>query len=127
MDLNLFWRKAAVVSAVSLLSLLPARGWAQGVPSDGRSVAGTVIPSTGVTEGSKTVPAKKSAAPAPVAGSLSGSPEAGRCAALRKRYAESQACFQRFRLKNGGLRPGASKQCKSIKNPSTTCGSEVAG
>ncbi len=127
MDLNVFWREAAVVSAVSLLSLMPVRGSAQGVPSDGRSVSGTVIPSTGTTEGSKTVPAKRPAAPAPVAGSLSGSPEAGRCAALRKRYAQSQACFQRFRLKNGGLRPGASQQCKSIKNPSTKCGSEIVG
>ncbi len=127
MDMNTFWRQAAFASTLSLLSLLPVYGQAQAVPDDGRSVSGTVTPSTGTTAGSKVVPTRKSDAPAPAAGSLSGSPKAGRCAALRKRYAQSQACFQRFRLKNGGLRPGASEQCKSIKNPSTKCGSEIVG
>jgi hypothetical protein len=39
----------------------------------------------------------------------------------------SQACLQRFRLKDGGLRFSASKQCKSVKNPSKKCGSEIVG
>ncbi|MEO7056008.1 MAG: hypothetical protein ABI281_02800 [Caldimonas sp.] len=125
--MNIFWRRFVFASTVSLFALLPAHGQAQNVPDDGRSVSGTVTPSTGTTAGSKVVQTKKSVAPVPAAGSLSGSPEAGRCAALRKRYAQSQACFQQFRLKNGGLRPGASRHCKSIKNPSTTCGSEIVG
>ncbi len=126
-DVNVRWHVAAVVLAVSLLSLLPGNGRSQGVSADGRSVSGTVVPGSGTTGGSKVLPARNSAPPAPVAGSLSGAPEAGRCATLRKRYAQSQACYQRFRLKNGGLRPGASKQCKPVENPATKCGSEIVG
>lgn len=50
-----------------------------------------------------------------------------RCATLRKAYAQSQVCFAHYRLKNGGLRPGAFRHCKQIKNPSVQCGSAVVG
>lgn len=83
--------------------------------NDGRSTPGSVVPSTGTTGGSKALT------------TLPSSKGTSRCDALRKRYAESQACFEHFRLKNGGLRPGAAKQCKEIKNPSLQCGSEVVG
>lgn len=86
--------------------------------NDGRSTPGTVVPSTGTTGGEKAL----TPAPAPPQ-----TRSTARCAALRKRYAESQACFQRFRLQNGGLRPGAARQCKEIKNPSLQCGSEIVG
>ncbi len=96
--------------------------------NDGRSTPGTVVPSTGTTGGAKALAPTQAAQPKPNAGSLSGpGPAGGRCAALRKRYAQSQACFERFRLQNGGLRPGASKSCKQIKNPSLQCGSEIVG
>ncbi len=120
--------KTAWIFAASLALSLPASGWAQGVSADGRAVSGTVIPGSGTTDGARAVaPENKSATPAPVAGSLSGLTSVGRCAALRKRYAQSQSCFQHFRLKNGGLRPGAAKQCKQIENPSVKCGSEIVG
>ena len=47
------------------------------------------------------------------------------CAALRRRYAESQACFSRYRLKNGGLKPEAYERCREIANPALKCGSAV--
>jgi len=53
--------------------------------------------------------------------SLSG-PAAPDCAALRKRYAASQACFAPYRLANGGLRPQAFKKCHNIPDPALTCG-----
>jgi len=116
------------IFAASLALLLPAPGWAQAVSDNGRAVSGTVIPGSGTTGGSRGVaPENGSATAAPVAGSLSGPTRVSRCAALRKRYAQSQACYQHFRLKNGGLRPGAAKQCKQIENPSVKCGSEIVG
>lgn len=45
-----------------------------------------------------------------------------RCANLRKAYAQSEACFARYRRKNGGLRPGAFQRCKQLKDPSSECG-----
>ncbi len=89
--------KIAWVFAAVLALSLPASGWAQGVSADGRAVSGTVIPGSGTTGGSKAVaPERSSAKPAPVAGSLSGPASVGRCAALRKRYAQSQSCYQHF-------------------------------
>lgn len=97
--------------------------------NDGRSTPGTVVPSTGTTGGARALAPAHAPQSRKKAGSLSGpgTGSSGRCAALRKEYAQSQACFQRFRLQNGGLRPGASKHCKQIKNPSLQCGSEVVG
>jgi len=119
--------KTALVLAASLALSLPASGWTQSVSDDGRAVSGTVIPSSGTTAGSKAVAPVHSATPAPVAGSLSGPSGIGQCATLRKRYAQSQSCYQHYRLKNGGLRPGGAKHCKQIENPSVKCGSEVVG
>jgi hypothetical protein len=47
------------------------------------------------------------------------------CPTLPRRYAESQACFSRYRLKNGGLKPGAFKHCREIENPALKCGSAI--
>ena len=55
------------------------------------------------------------------AGSLSG-PAAPDCAALRKRYAASQACFAPYRLANGGMKPQAFKKCHDMPDPALTCG-----
>ena len=62
-----------------------------------------------------------SAQPAKTAGSLSG-PAAPDCAALRKRYAASQACFAPYRLANGGVRREAFRKCRSMPDPALTCG-----
>ncbi len=121
-----------------LRTLAVAMMFAAGIPvsaasaaepvNDGRSTPGTVVPSTGTTAGAKALAPSQASQPKSNAGSLSGSdPANSRCAVLRKRYAQSQACFERFRLHNGGLRPGASKACKQIKNPSLQCGSEIVG
>ncbi|MDQ2736391.1 MAG: hypothetical protein M3Y55_15690 [Pseudomonadota bacterium] len=69
---------------------------------------------------------RSSAAPAsraPAAGSSSGSqqPTASECAALRKKYLDSQACFEPYRLAHGGLRREAFKHCKSVVDPSPRC------
>ncbi len=124
-----------VLLRVLVLAMLSATGISLSLPSaaadtvnDGRSVPGTVVPSSGTTAGSKALEPAQTPQPRPNAGSLSGpEPGNGRCAALRRRYAQSQACFERFRLHNGGLRPGASKHCRQIKNPSLQCGSQVVG
>ena len=118
--------RAIVLAVGASLSVLSA---AADPVQDGRSTPGTVVPSSGTTAGARipnAAPAQRSGSKA---GSLNGpaSSQGDRCAVLRKRYAQSQACFERFRLKNGGLRPGASRQCKQIENPAVKCGSEVVG
>jgi hypothetical protein len=80
-------------------------------PSDDRSTPGTVVPSTGTTAAPSSGPVSQGDSPA--------------CAALRKQYAQSQACFGRYRLANGGLKPQAFKQCREIQNPAVKCGSAV--
>jgi hypothetical protein len=55
--------------------------------------------------------------------STSTGPSDGRCSMLRKKYAESEACFARYRMNNRGLRTGAFKRCKQLNDPSTECGS----
>lgn len=129
-------RAGRVSSRALALAILFAAAASLSMPSnaadtenDGRSTPGTVVPSSGTTGGARALTPAPAPHPSTRAGSLSG-PETGstgRCAALRKRYAQSQACFERFRLHNGGLRPGAFKQCKQIKNPSLQCGSEIVG
>ena len=69
-------------------------------------------------------PASQAAAPATrpaTAGSLSGSPK-NDCAALRARYMKSQACFEHYRLANGGLKREAFKHCRNVVDPSPNCG-----
>jgi hypothetical protein len=118
--------RAMVFAVGASLSVLSA---AADPVQDGRSTPGTVVPSSGTTAGARIPDAAPAQRSGRNAGSLSGpaSAQGDRCAVLRKRYAQSQACFERFRLKNGGLRPGASRQCKQIQNPAVKCGSEVVG
>lgn len=96
-------------------------------PEGARSVPAAVVPSTGTTA-TPSVSAQGRASPHPssLSGSLSGSGQAhGRCARLREQYAQSQACFARYRMKNRGLRPGAFQHCKQLKDPSMKCGVAV--
>ncbi|MDQ2928674.1 MAG: hypothetical protein M3R22_11025 [Pseudomonadota bacterium] len=60
------------------------------------------------------------------AGSLSGSqqPTTSECAALRKLYLDSQACFEPYRMAHGGLRREAFKHCKNVVDPSPRCGDQ---
>lgn len=44
------------------------------------------------------------------------------CETLQRRYLESQACFARYRLANGGLKAEASRRCTSVRDPSPRCG-----
>ena len=69
-------------------------------------------------------PPASAARPAKAAGSLS-RPAAPDCAALRKRYAESQACFAPYRLANGGIKPEGFKRCREVPDPALTCGPET--
>ncbi len=91
-------------------------------PDTGRSVPATVVPGTGIATPA-VVPSARPTPPAPTGvGSLSGpGPGEGACAALRKRYAQSQACFARYRLKNHRLSPMAARRCKQMTDPSGTC------
>lgn len=91
---------------------------------DERSVPGTVVPSTGTTAGAKAVDA------APVGNASRGASSSSdrtslECRAMRRRYAQSQACFGRYRLANGGLKPEAFKHCKQLENPAVKCGSAI--
>lgn len=68
--------------------------------------------------------------PAPPSSSGAGSPSrtgqrGARCTMLRKRYARSEACFNRYRMKNHGLRSGAFQRCEQLKDPSSECGPVV--
>ena len=119
-------RHARVWFAIALIACLSVCLSCAEAMAGERSVAGTVLPSSGTTVGSKPVQ-PISPTPPSTAGSLSGPGRGSRCAALRRRYAQSQSCFAHFRLKNGGLRPGAFQKCKQIKNPALQCGSAVVG
>jgi hypothetical protein len=97
-------------------------------PEAARSVPGSVAPSTGMAPGPGpgASPKKRTSPSSSSASSLSGSGQGdARCATLRKRYAESEACFARYRMKNRGLRPGAFQHCKQLIDPSMECGSVV--
>ncbi len=129
------------ISAAATLFVLAvgATPWAGGFAADSvsgaRSVPGTVVPSTGTTGGARALEPAPWLRPVPpantskTAGSLSGTRSIGTdsaaCTALRRTYAQSQACFAPFRLANGGLRPEAFRRCKQIENPSVKCGSAV--
>lgn len=39
------------------------------------------------------------------------------CQAQWEKFRESQACFQRFRLANGAVRPEATEKCESVPQP----------
>ncbi|MDQ6639450.1 MAG: hypothetical protein M3Z15_07250, partial [Pseudomonadota bacterium] len=59
------------------------------------------------------------------AGSLSGSAPDANCAALRKRYLDSQACFERYRVANGSVKPEAYKACRNVVDPAPRCGPDL--
>ena len=60
------------------------------------------------------------------AGSLSGGDAAPTdCAARRKLYLDSQACFERYRLANGAVRQSAFKKCRNVVDPSPQCGPDL--
>ncbi len=123
-----FPRALALAIFFAAATSLPVPSTAADTVNDSRSTPGTVVPSTGTAGGTRAVEPVQPPQPRSNAGSLNGpASDNGQCAALRKQYAQSQACFERFRLQNGGLRPGASKHCKQIKNPSLQCGSEIVG
>jgi hypothetical protein len=88
------------------------------------------VPSTGTTAippdpAEPPAPATSAARSTKTAGSLNG-PSAADCTVLRKRYAESQACFAPYRLANGGLKPEAYKRCREIADPALKCGPATA-
>jgi hypothetical protein len=116
-----------ILVALTLCAWPEARIFAADFPDNERSVSGTVVPSRGTTPGpslSQTKPAPQPWSDNANSRSLAAQPDQ-RCTMLRKRYAQSQACFARFRMKNHGLRPGAFKQCKQMKDPSSDCGPPV--
>jgi hypothetical protein len=57
---------------------------------------------------------ERAAKPPPASGA-----EADRraCEEQKKRFMESQACFQKFRLVNGAVRPEAHQHCTEVKQP----------
>ena len=116
-----------VLVAMAICAWPGSRTFAADRPENGRSVPGSVVPSSGTTAGPSISPQKQTSPPSPTnAGSLSGPGQRnGRCAILRKRYAQSEACFAHYRMKNRGLRPGAFQRCKQLKDPSVECGSAV--
>jgi hypothetical protein len=98
-------------------------------PTHARSTPGSVVPSSGTTAASAPQgglrPARASeAARGRTAGSLSG-PPARDCDALRRRYAQSQACFAPYRLANGAVRPEAFERCREMPDPALTCGPAI--
>lgn len=100
-------------------------------PSNERATPGTVVPGTGTTAVQDPPDRSRTPPPGPrdtvVPGAaIVGQGDSAACAALRKQYAQSQACFARYRLANGGLKPQAFKQCREIQNPAVKCGSAVA-
>lgn len=115
-----------VVAALAL-SLFALDCAAADPPGDARATPGSVVPSSGMAASSvprsAERPARKASAARPgrTAGSLSGPPPPD-CAALRRRYAQSQACFAPYRLANGGIKPEAYKHCRDMPDPALTCG-----
>ena len=115
---------ALVVVAMTMFGWPSSQLFAADATDVARSVPGATVPGTGRTETPTVSPQRQASLPSTSSGaSLSGpGPADGRCAALRKQYAKSQACFARYRMKNRGLRPGAFQRCKQLKDPSWACG-----
>jgi len=121
------WRPHLV--AALALALVALDCPAADPPSGARATPGSVVPSSGTTAASapESMPAPARpprSAPGKTAGSLSGPPPAD-CAALRRRYAQSQACFSPYRLANGGIKPEAFKRCREMPDPALVCGPAV--
>jgi hypothetical protein len=115
-------------TAGALALFLIAFDCAAADPPDGaRATPGSVVPSTGTTASAPPLaPTRAASAVRPkTAGSLSPPPPPD-CAALRARYAQSQACFAPYRLANGGIKPEAYKRCREMPDPALTCGPATA-
>jgi hypothetical protein len=117
----------SLLVAMTICASLGSQTFAADRSYNDRSVAGPVVPGSGTTAGSGISPRKRTSPLSPFnASSLRGAGQPDeRCAALRKRYAQSEACFAHYRMKNHGLRPGAFQRCKQLKDPSWECGSAV--
>ncbi len=119
-------RRVMVVLVLAVCPWLSAQTFAAEKPESDRSVPGSVVPSTGTTAGPGASRQDQRSEPSSAsAGSQSAPRQADTCATLRKKYARSQACFSRFRLKNGGLKPGAFQRCKEVTDPSLQCGPAI--
>jgi hypothetical protein len=114
-----------VLVAMTICAWPGSRTFAADRPENDRSVIGSMARSSGTTDGPSVSPQKRTSSPSSSnADSLSDPRQSsGRCATLRERYAQSEACFARYRMKNRGLRPGAFQRCTQLKDPSTECGS----
>ncbi len=66
------------------------------------------------------------ASSASAAGSLSGGATSeATCARLRKEYLDSQACFERYRIVGGAVKPEAFERCRNVVDPSPRCGPDL--
>jgi hypothetical protein len=93
-------------------------------PADSRrSLMGTKVPSSGTTANLSVSPQKQMAFPSSIKdiGKNNRGKTEERCTTRRKRYAQSEACFAHYRMKNRGLRQGAFQRCKQLKDPSWEC------
>ncbi len=63
--------------------------------------------------------------PPATAGTIGDTTAGPDCPALWRRYLDSQACFEPYRLANGGLKPEAFRHCKVVVSPAPRCGSLV--
>lgn len=114
-----------LVLAAILLGAWPAAlTFAANQPDHNRSMPSPIGSGGGTTPGPSFSMQNRALQPSTVNASPRGLPAQSdkRCVLLRKRYARSEACFARYRMKNGGLRPGAFKHCKQMKDPSSDCG-----
>lgn len=117
-----------VMVAMMICAWPGSKTFAAGQPEGVRSVPGSVVPSTGTTADYGASPKMQPSLPSSSNAGLLGAPGQGnaRCANLRKRYAQSEACFARYRMKNHGLRSGAFQHCKQLEDPSVECGLAAA-
>jgi len=87
-------------------------------------VASLLVPHA-VPATAQVTPAPQQAAPVPlqrVVPVRDRPPTAEECAAMRKTYAESKACFAPYLNRNGSLKPGAFQNCKEEIDPTYICG-----
>jgi hypothetical protein len=116
-----------VAAAMMICAWPAARTFAADLPDNERSVQGTMVPSSGSTADPGISPTKRTSIPSSASAdplSRAAQPDE-RCAILRKKYAKSEACFARYRMKNHGLRAGAFQRCKQMNDPSSDCGPPV--
>jgi hypothetical protein len=119
---------ALVLVAMTVCAWPGAQTFAADQPEIDRSVPGSMMRGSGTTAGAAVSEQGGASSVSSLSKGrfLSGPGQrAGRCGILRKRYAQSQACFAHYRMKNGGLRPGAFQRFKQLKDPSSECPSVV--